>query len=244
MSSFKLSYRQFNERSVLIEWPSKIDLDALKDLINFKEKLEEELAEEIVYIKSAYTSLLVIYKVTINNIYDHIQALNDLYSAQNAPLARPFLRWKVPVCYDRKFALDLEELAFKKNCTEQDIIDLHSGSNYTVFCIGFLPGFLYLGGLDEALHFPRKEVPRLQIEQGAVGIGGSQTGVYPCESPGGWNIIGNSPLSFFNMARPEPCFARPGDQVCFYPVGLKQHRDIRTLDEAGVYQLESEEVDG
>lgn len=132
----------------------------------------------------------------------------------------------------------------KKNRSEQDIIALHTKPNYTVFCIGFLPGFLYLGGLDKALHFPRKQMPRLQIESGAVGIGGTQTGVYPCESPGGWNIIGNSPLSFFNMARAIPCFAKPGDQIDFYPISLKQHRDILTLDRAGVYQLESEEVDG
>jgi inhibitor of KinA len=228
----------------LIEWPAKVDVDLLKDLINFKEKLEQELVEQIVYVKSAYTSILIVYKSTINNIYDHVKVLKGLYSTQKIARSRPVLRWKIPVCYDRKFAWDMDALVLEKNCSEQDIIDLHTRPFYTVFCIGFLPGFVYLGGLDEKLHHPRKDQPRSCIEPGAVGIGGTQTGVYPSESPGGWNVIGNSPLSFFNMARSTPCFARPGDQIVFYPIGLKQHRDILTLDQAGVYQLESEEVHG
>lgn len=89
---------------------------------------------------------------------------------------------------------------------------------------------------------PRKSTPRLQVAKGAVAIGGNQTGIYPNESPGGWNIIGNSPLNFFDVSKEKPCFAKAGDRVQFYSVSLKTYNNIKTLVEAGVYQLESEEV--
>ena len=99
-----------------------------------------------------------------------------------------------------------------------------------------------MGGLDESLHIPRKSTPRLHVEKGAVAIGGNQTGIYPNESPGGWNIIGNSPLNFFDVSKENPCFAKAGDRVQFYPISLETYKNIKTLVEAGVYQLESENV--
>lgn len=244
MGDFQLRYKQFSERSILVEWPSIIDKIVLEDLIIFKEKLEKSLLKEVVYIKSAYSSLLIVYKTTINNIYDKIQALKDLYSSRESVLIGPSLLWKIPVCYTDEFAIDIVEISHKKNLSKQDIITLHTQSVYTVFLIGFLPGFLYLGGLHKALHFLRKQTPRLQIKKGAVGIGGKQTGVYPCQGPGGWNVIGNSPINFFNLAKERPCFAKPGDRIAFYDISLKEHKDIYTLDQAGVYQLESEVIRG
>ena len=97
----------------------------------------------------------------------------------------------------RSFGIDLDEIAQKKKLSIDEIIELHTTPKYQVFSIGFLPGFLYLGGLDKRLHFDRKSVPRLAVKKGAVGIGGMQTGIYPKTSPGGWHIIGNSPVIFF-----------------------------------------------
>ena len=244
MGDFQLRYKQFSECSILIEWPSKIDKMVLEDLIIFKEKLATSLLKEIVYVKSAYSSLLIVYKTTINNIYDKIQVLKDLYSSGEPVLIGPSLLWKIPVCYADEFSIDIEEISQKKYLSKQDIITLHTRSVYTVFLIGFLPGFLYLGGLHKDLYFPRKQTPRLKLKKGAVGIGGKQTGVYPCQSPGGWNVIGNSPINFFNMSKERPCFARPGDRIAFYDIDLKAHKDIYTLDQAGVYQLESEVIRG
>lgn len=244
LSDFKLTYKQFGERSILVEWPSNIDVKTLKNIISFKEELKKSLLKQLIEIKSAYTSILISYNNTIDNIYDEISLLKALYStlkSNNKPACR---QWKIPVCYDDKFTLDLEEISVKKKISKQDIIALHSDAIYTVFFIGFLPGFLYLGGLNKKINFPRKATPRLQIEKGAVAIGGSQTGVYPSQSPGGWNIIGNSPIDFFNISKNVPCFAKSGDKIQFYPITLKEHNDITTLVNAGVYQLESEEIHG
>jgi inhibitor of KinA len=148
------------------------------------------------------------------------------------------------VCYDSIFGLDLIEISKQKGMSEDAIIKLHSQTFYTVYFIGFLPGFLYLGGLDEKLYFPRKETPRLKVEKGAVAIGGKQTGVYPNISPGGWQIIGNSPISFFDSSKGEPCFAKSGDKIEFYAISKEKYDDIKALVDAGVYQLESEVIDG
>ena len=106
---------------------------------------------------------------------------------------------------------------------------MHTKTDYLVYFIGFQPGFLYLGGLHQNLHVPRKSNPRVRVDKGSVGIGSAQTGIYPQNSSGGWNIIGKSPLNFFNMKASNPCFAKPGDRIQFVSV------DLHTF-----YQIEKE----
>jgi len=244
LNTFSLTYKQYGERSILIEWPSIIDKKTLKDILFYKEKLENILIKDIIEVKSAYNSILISYNNTIENIYNKISVLKDIYSSKISILSKPSTLWKIPVCYDAKFALDLGDISLAKRISKQDIISMHSEVIYTVYFIGFLPGFLYLGGLIKVINFPRKEAPRLHIEKGAVAIGGNQTGVYPCMSPGGWNIIGNSPINFFDISKTTPCFANPGDKIQFYPITKKKHSDITTLVKAGVFQLESEVIRG
>jgi KipI family sensor histidine kinase inhibitor len=244
LNRFKLTYKQYGERSILIEWPSKIDKTILEDLIFYKEKLEKFIYKEIIYINSAYNSILISYNSVIENIYDDVLVLKDIYSSEINVIAKPSTLWRIPVCYDDEFAIDLAAISSHKKLSKKEIITLHSNAIYTVFFIGFLPGFLYLGGLIDTLYFPRKSTPRLHIEKGAVGIGGTQTGIYPNESPGGWNIIGNSPINFFDCNKEEPCFAKAGDKIQFYSISKKKYNDISTLVEAGVFQLESEVLHG
>jgi inhibitor of KinA len=244
LSNFQLTYKQFGERSILIEWPSIIDKKILEDILFFKEKLKNLIVKEKVEIKSAYNSILISYYISIDNFYDKKMMLKEIYYSEMNVLSVPSKLWKIPVCYGDKFALDLEEISIEKGLPKQDIVELHFKAIYTIYFIGFLPGFLYLGGLDEALYFPRKSTPRLIIEKGAVGIGGHQTGIYPSKSSGGWNVIGNSPICFFNIANKPPCFAKTGDKIQFYPITQKKHKDILTLVGAGVFQLESEVLRG
>lgn len=244
MGKYNLTYKPFGERSILVEWPSKIDKNILFDVLNFKDVLQKSLLKEKVYIKSAYNSILISYDITINKIYDKIFAFEQLYLGLSKVEKSAFKLWKIPVCYDVKFGIDLEEVSNKNNLLIGEIIRLHSAQIYQIYFIGFLPGFLYLGGLDKKLHFPRRATPRLQVKKGAIAIGGNQTGVYPNISPGGWNIIGNSPINFFDVTNSQPCFAQAGDSIQFYPVTRKEYDDIKTLVEAGVYQIESEVLHG
>lgn len=240
MKQFELTYKPFGERAILIEWPSKIDKSILRDIIDFKTKIISNKIEQILEVKNVYNSILVIYDLFIFDFNKEIKLLKSIYLNSNFDAKIQSKLWKIPVCYDDKFGLDLELISKENKLSKQEIIRQHSGVNYTVYFIGFLPGFLYLGGLDKALHFPRKSTPRLQIEKGAVAIGGNQTGVYPNASPGGWNIIGNSPINFFDVSKEKPCFAKAGDQIQFFSVSEKEYQDIKTLVDANVYQLESE----
>ena len=242
--TYKLIYKPFGEQSVLIEWSAVIDENILSDIIVFKEKIKNYHIKNVVELRSAYNSLLVVYDKKLLLFEDAVIELETLYRQKKQATKLTSRQWKIPVCYDAVFAIDLDEISLEKGLSKESIIECHSKTVYKVYFIGFLPGFMYLGGLNKKLHTPRKSTPRLKIIKGAVAIGGEQTGVYPCESPGGWNIIGNSPIEFFNPKSDIPCFVNAGDKIVFKSVSLKEYKDIKTLVDAGVYQLESEVIDG
>ncbi|MBA4392621.1 MAG: allophanate hydrolase [Desulfobacca sp.] len=126
---------------------------------------------------------------------------------------------EIPVCYGNDFGPDLEEIAAFHQLTQEEIIAIHSGVLYQVYVIGFTPGFPFLGGLDQRLSTPRKKIPREIVPAGTVGIADQQTGVYPIESPGGWQLIGRTPVKLFDLSRPEPFYLKPGDRVLFKSIG-------------------------
>jgi inhibitor of KinA len=122
---------------------------------------------------------------------------------------------EIPVCYGGLGGPDLELVAAHCGLGAGEVAALHAGADYVVHAIGFTPGFPYLGGLPEALHAPRRDTPRVRVPAGSVGIGGAQTGVYPLESPGGWQLIGRTPIALFRPERDPAALLRPGDRVRF-----------------------------
>ena len=124
-------------------------------------------------------------------------------------------RVQFPVCYDEEFALDLDRVANHTSLTPDAIVRLHSSAEYTVACIGFMPGFPFLAGLPQQLRVPRLESPRTKVSAGSVAIANAQAGVYPLESPGGWNVLGRTPLQLFRVNENPPTLLRPGDCVQF-----------------------------
>lgn len=244
MSAFKLTYKPFNARSILIEWPSKIDKNIIHEVRQFKNILEQHYIKQKVYVINAYSSLLINYDFVIENIYDEVLILKELYKFKVEKQNLLHTLWKIPVCYDTEFADDIEVISKEKNLSKEDIIRLHTEATYTVYFMGFLPGFLYLGGLDKRLYFSRKASPKMHVKKGAVGIGETQTGIYPNVSPGGWHIIGNSPINFFDVNNTEPCFAKPGDEINFFSITTPQFYNIQKLVKEQAYNLESQVVYG
>jgi inhibitor of KinA len=135
---------------------------------------------------------------------------------------------EIPVCYDPEFALDLDRVAEHTKLSEREIVDLHSTSEYRVACIGFVPGFTFLAGLPKNLATPRRDVPRKEIPAGSVGIGGAQTGIYPLRSPGGWNLIGRTPLKLFDPTKDPPTLMCPGDRVRFCTITREQFEAFKS----------------
>ena len=133
----------------------------------------------------------------------------------------------IPVCYDEEFGLDIERVMTHTSLTAEEIIQRHTKPLYTVYMMGFLPGFPYLGQLDETLATPRLATPRRSVAKGSVGIGGNQTGIYPLESPGGWNMIGKTPIELFSIDRSEPFFLQAGDSLQFVPIKKSEFYKIK-----------------
>ncbi len=138
---------------------------------------------------------------------------------------RPAGRWKIPVCYEADLGPDLPVVAGRSGLSIEQVIERHAGAIYRVHCLGFTPGFPFLGGLPPELATPRRAEPRRAVPAGSVGIGGSQTGIYPIASPGGWNLIGRTPLRLFEADAPEPARLRPGDRVRFRRISLTEFQE-------------------
>jgi len=237
LKSYNLTYKQYGERAILIDWPSRIEENILKDIINYKNKIINYNIKSIVEVINTYNSLTIIYTTTIENIYSEISSLKSIYKKPTIIKHEKNYCWDVPVCYDQEFGLDLQEISDVNRIPIDEIIKLHTGSTYTVFFIGFLPGFLYLGGLSKHLYLKRRSTPRLMVEKGSVGIGGTQTGVYSMESAGGWNIIGKSPISFFDLSKESPCFAKSGDNIKFVPISINEYKKIEVEVAISFYKL-------
>ena len=137
---------------------------------------------------------------------------------------------EIPVCYGDELGPDLEAVAAHAGLAKEEVIRLHSGADYRIYAIGFAPGFCYLGGLDPRIHAPRLTTPRLHVPAGSVGIAGGQTGVYPLASPGGWQLIGRTPLRLFAPDREPPVSYQPGDTIRFRPFAAVQFAQLAEGD--------------
>ncbi len=143
--------------------------------------------------------------------------------------------YEIPVCYGDAYGPDLSVVAEHAGLTEEEVVKRHSERTYRIYMLGFLPGFPYLGGLDESLQTPRLQTPRLKIPAGSVGIAGMQTGIYPMESPGGWQLIGRTPVPVYDPEKTPPVFYRAGDHLKFVPVTEAEFERIAALCGRGEY---------
>lgn len=235
-------FKSFGESVLLIEWPTRIDEAILYDILNLKTSLQKDDSLGIIETINAYNSLTVIFNNELIFIQSLIEKIQIHYDRMNQVLPEVKKLWKIPVCYEPEYGIDLAEVAHQKKMEPSKIVSLHCGQTYTIYFLGFLPGFLYLGGLPTVLHTPRRNTPRAKITKGAVAIGGAQTGIYPSESPGGWNIIGNSPIQFFDPLLNPPCFAEAGDQLMFYTIDRSRHQQIADLTAKGLFEIEFEMI--
>lgn len=218
------TYKRLGDKAIIIELPNEINEEYLSLLVYLKETISHE-RDDIQDIVIGYNSMTILYADDIENMEIEYQYFDTVISKTPEQIDLNSKTWEIPVCYDIKLGIDLEELSGLKQLSVEQIIEKHSSPLYTVYFVGFLPGFLYLGGLEEVLHTSRKSTPRLRVAKGSVGIGGSQTGIYPQDTAGGWNIIGRTPISFFDVNATPPCFAKSGDKVKFKPITLEEYHN-------------------
>ena len=244
MSSYPISIKSFGLNAILIEWPEEVNETILNDILQFTAHLKNTiLVHEEWELVPAYNSLTIIQRRKVLDYTKISEQLRELYlTKENIKLEQKFL-WRLPVCYDLDFGIDLQDVAVQLNTSIEEVIAIHTKHTYTVYGIGFLPGFMYLGGLPANLEVPRKITPRLKVERGSVGLAGKQTGIYPQESPGGWNVIGSCSVSMFNVNVSPPCFVSVGDRIQFYQISRAEYDLHKIESEVGIYQLEKIEID-
>ena len=234
-----LTYKPFGSRAILVEWPARIDEAIVRDIVAYKEQVVNHYKDRLEDGIIGYHSLTLLFADEITDVDAEFKALQSVCAGGEPALEITAALWEIPVCYHEKFGIDLAAMSATLELSKEEIIRRHSQTIYTVYFIGFLPGFLYLGGLDCHLAIKRKSSPRLNVAKGSVAIGGSQTGIYPTDSAGGWHILGKTPISLFDVKRESPCFAQPGDHIRFVPVDIAEFDALERDVSRGTYKLRS-----
>jgi KipI family sensor histidine kinase inhibitor len=208
-------FQAASDRSLLVYFGARITIEAHQRVVRLLRLLELKPLDGVVNVHPAYCSVLIDFDA-LKISHDELEALLRRHLAALDEIDVPEARLvEIPVCYTGDFGPDLNDVARAHKITSDQLIELHSSPIYTVYFLGFVPGFAYLDGLPERLATARLATPRRSVPRGSVGIAGGQTGIYPFEVPGGWNLIGRTPLEMFRADRVEMSLLAIGDQVRF-----------------------------
>jgi KipI family sensor histidine kinase inhibitor len=202
------------ERAVVLELEPPVSLESQQRIWGLNQRLQSDAG--VLEVIPGMNNITLILRDPQQSALDAIERLKRWWEESEAQLPESRLV-EIPVIYGGEHGPDLVVVAEHAALTAGQVVELHSSSDYVVFFVGFQPGFPYLGGLDPRLHIPRRAEPRVAVPAGSVGIGGSQTGVYPLASPGGWQLIGQTRTALFDPLQQPPTLLRPGDRVRFVP---------------------------
>ena len=232
-SKIKTAFKWNGDSAVTVFFDEQVGEVLIKTIHSLAEEIRKSYAEVVLDVIPAYQSLTLyfdILKIDVESIEQSVkQTVEKCLNQELEPHQHNLI--EIPVCYDEEIGIDLSELAQQCQLDITDVITLHTQQDYLVNMLGFLPGFLYLSGLNEKLHYPRKKTPSLKVPAGAVAIGGGQTGVYPVESPGGWHIIGRTLLPIFNPDAEHPFIAQPLDKIRFVSISKEEYEQLKMENE-------------
>ncbi|MFZ5627291.1 MAG: 5-oxoprolinase subunit PxpB [Bacillota bacterium] len=236
----KARFLPAGDKGVVVEFGNSISKEINKKIRSLMLAIEQAELPGIMELIPTYRSLLVLYDPLTWKYSDLILQLEKIEANLGSlKLPEPQVTL-LPVVYGGEYGPDLNFVSEHAKLTPEEVIKIHTGTDYLIYMLGFTPGFPYLGGMDERIATPRLQTPRTKIPAGSVGIAGSQTGVYPIESPGGWQIIGRTPVKFFDPAREKPVLLQAGNYVRFYQITSEEYQEIAQLVEKGLYIVKSE----
>ena len=219
-------YLPAGDEGLLIEFGNEIHPDIHHRVYAMARAVEEATIQGIDEIIPSYRSLLVAYDPLVINFKDITDQLKGIEKNLAHGAIPEHRRVEIPTLYGGEFGPDLDFVASHQGLTPEEVIRIHSSQDYLVYMLGFTPGFPYLGGNLEIIATPRLKTPRIKVPAGSVGIAENQTGIYPIESPGGWRIIGRTPLKLFNPLQPPHFLLGAGDMVRFIPIDEKRYVDL------------------
>jgi len=231
------------DRALIIDFGDHIDRALSEEVLRLAASLRADELLGIVETVPTFRSLMVHYDPLVTSRAELEGAIASLLDREPGPRAPATLR-RVPVCYEDEFAPDLAEVARLTGLAPDEVVTLHRSVRYHVYMLGFLPGFPYMGDLPAALALPRRADPRVRVPAGSVSIATSLTAIYPYESPGGWHLIGTTPVRLFDIERASPALLAPGDAVLFEPIDAGAFAAIKTAVGSGEYQVAGEPIAG
>lgn len=219
-------FRVYGDQGLLMEF-GEIISPAIHDVVrSVSHILERHSPRGVIEFSPSYRSIAVYYDPVITSFSELQTTLQEMHSNRAAAEVPPARVVEIPVCYGGEYGPDIEFVAEHNKISIEEVITLHSKPDYLIYMIGFTPGFPFLGGLSVKLHTPRLESPRKRVTAGSVGIANDQTGVYPIESPGGWQLIGRVPIALFDPEKEDPFLLQGGDLLKFVPITENEYLSL------------------
>lgn len=220
-------FATLGDHALVVHLGDQIDTPTFRAVRSLSRQLETQPPTGMMELVPAFTTVAIYYDPLRTSVGELTSAVIDLLAKAPSASESPQRIVEIPVCYGGEFGVDLEFVAKHAHLAEQEVIEIHSSVDYLVHMIGFAPGFPYLGGMSSKIAAPRRGSPRLKIPAGSVGIAGDQTGIYPLETPGGWQLIGRTPLALFRPEQDPPTLLQAGDIVRFRPITSEQFRNLQ-----------------
>lgn len=226
----------YGDRCLRIQLGEKITPEINQKLRSFSMYLSNENIPGIIEWIPTYTAISIIYNpydISFEQLKEKVILMKDKYSAINIPAAKVI---HIPTCYEEEFAPDLHTVAKYNGLDETEVVSIHSSKEYLIYMIGFSPGFPYLGGMSNKIATPRLAIPRQRIPAGSVGIAEKQTGIYSVATPGGWQLIGRTPVPLYDSTNDSPILLKAGNYIKFIPISTIEYRQIEKDVKAGTYK--------
>lgn len=224
------------DSSILVQFGETIDPVINRKIAATVQMIKQQQIKGITDLIPTYCSLLINYDPRVISFSALTERIRGLLRIEISTSEVTKKIYEIPVCYGGEYGPDIQNIADNAGISIEEVIKIHTSQDYLIYMLGFLPGFTYLGGLDERIHTPRLAQPRLKIPAGSVGIGGSQTGIYPMDSPGGWQLMGMTPVKTYDPDREVPILVEAGDYIRFVSVDEDEFNHIKELVERNEYQ--------
>jgi len=234
----KVRFLSAGDRALVVEFGDRVNRTLSERVLRLDAMIRSNPPVGTVETVPSFRSLAIYYDPLLTSRGELQPAIEPLLDLGDSRRTGARL-WHVPVCYEGEFGPDLAEVARLTGSTPHDVVALHSGTRFHVYMLGFLPGFPYMGDLPPQLALPRRADPRLRVPAGSISIATTLTAIYPYESPGGWHLIGATPIRMFDPERPKPALFAPGDAVMFQPIDAAAFTSIRKAVETRGYKVES-----
>lgn len=238
----KIKFLTAGDSAIVMEFGNTIEKEINAKIAAVVKNLKNKKLDGVLDILPTYRSILINYdpvKISYGEMVDILKGLSEADSNKQSDEVRLI---EIPTLYGKEYGPDIDFVAENANLSVEEVIKIHSGTDYLVYMMGFMPGFTYLGGLDERIATPRLKSPRLKIEPGSVGIAANQTGMYPLESPGGWQLIGRTPLKLYDDTKEPPVFIQAGDYIRYVSIDKNEYDKIAKEVENDTYKVSIKKV--